>query len=230
MRSKIEFLRKEIMRVGCKNNMGHIASSLSCLDILVALRYEKEFAADDLVFSKAHGCYGLYAIDADQGRIPKANWEEFKLPGCYGELGSLGHGLPIAVGRAFGRKLSFSKRHTFVIVGDGEMQEGSCWEALSFMRHQELKNITVVVDVNGLQAIDRVDEVLGGNLAHRFTGWGLPVVICSGHDYETLVKILARRPPVVLAITTKGKGFPAIENIAKFHYRVPDENEREYRG
>ena len=224
--NKIEWLRQDVMRVACKNKKGHIAPSLSCLDILAVLSYERRFRYDTFILSKAHGCYGLYAIEADMGKIKKDDWENFNLSGIYDGMGSLGHGIPIGVGLAFGRRLQRKSGHVFVIVGDGELQEGSNWEALSFMKHHDLKNITIVVDNNGLQAIDRVSDVMEHDLQARFTGWGFKPMVCNGHDYEVLAFVLGKRPPILIANTVKGKGFKCMEGQAKFHYRLPTEEER----
>jgi transketolase len=214
------------MRVACANNKGHIAPSLSCLDILAVLKYEPEFKGDTIILSKAHGCYGMYAIEADLGEIAREDWENFNLCGTYDGLGSLGHGLPIGAGIAFGRKLQGLDGHVFVIVGDGELQEGSNWEALSFIKHYKLKNITIIVDNNGLQAIEPVAEVLNHDLYDRFLGWGFHPRICNGHRLRELNYLLGLRPVIIIANTIKGKGFPAIEGDPKFHYRVPTEGER----
>lgn len=227
MRDKIEFLRADLMRVAIKNNKGHIAPSLSCLEILAVLRYKIMGPDDVLILSKAHGCYGLYAIDADQGRLSRDDWENWRgIQGSYDGLGALGHGLPIAAGVAFGRRLQGLPGHVFVIVGDGELQEGSNWEALAFIKHHELENITVIVDDNHLQAIEPTEDVLWCSLSSRFEGWGLWPKHCNGHDISTLVKILGSHPYVLIARTVKGRGFPAMENVARFHYRIPNEQER----
>ncbi len=216
---KIEFLRQDIMRVACKNNKGHIAPSLSCLDILTVLNYAVINPDDKLILSKGHGCYGLYAIWADKMVIPKEQWENFQLSGCLDGFGSLGHGLPIAVGLAYAQK-----GHVWCIVGDGELQEGSMWEALSFMYHHKLNNITVIVDHNGLQAMDFIDNVLSQDIYNRLAGWGFEPFFCDGHDCEDLL-ILKSKPKIVIAYTVKGKGVKCMENVAKFHYRVPNEND-----
>ena len=155
LRKKSNEIRDEVIQVSVRNKAGHIAPSLSCVDILVALYYDVMSYKpenplwedrDRLVFSKGHGCYALYAILADKGIMPQKEWKEFYAPlsslsGCierrpeYGieaSCGSLGHGLPISVGIAFGAKLQNKNYHTFCIVGDGELQEGSTWEALQF--------------------------------------------------------------------------------------------------
>jgi transketolase len=209
------------MRVACKNKKGHIAPSLSCLEILVVLHYESLFAKDKVILSKGHGCYGLYAILAHLGRIKKEDWENFNLSGCLDGFGSLGHGLPIAVGIAYGNKLLGKESHVFCIVGDGEMQEGSNWEALSFMNHHGLDNITVIVDNNRLQAMDKVENVLCHKLTNRISGWDLNPITCDGHNYMELLAILKSKPQVVIANTVKGKGFDYMEGVAKWHYRLP---------
>jgi len=124
---KAEQLRKEIMDVAVANSKGHIAPSLSCLDILTVLYYDVIGKKDVVILSKGHGCYGLYAIQADFGLIAMQDWKEFKLSGCLKGYGSLGHGLPVAVGHAYGLMKQKKKGHVYCIVGDGEMQEGSFW-------------------------------------------------------------------------------------------------------
>lgn len=226
LRDKIEFLRQDLMRVAIKNQKGHIAPSLSCLEILAVLRYRIMGPDDVLILSKAHGCYGLYAIDADQGRISRDDWENFRLPGSYEGLGALGHGLPIAAGVAFGRKLQVHPGHIFVIVGDGELQEGSNWEALAFVKHHRLDNITVIVDDNHLQAIEPVEFVLEHDLEKRFIGWGFYPDLINGHDIQEVYEILRLRDSIVVARTVKGRGYPLMEGDPKFHYRIPNAQER----
>lgn len=205
-------LKDRVMEEACKRNMGHIAPSLSCLDIIEVIW--NKFPKDKLVLSKGHGCYALYELRGEWGT------------GCLEGFGSLGHGLPIAVGNAYGNKLLGKKQHIFCIVGDGEMQEGSNWEALSFMYHHGLRNITVIVDYNGLQAMDLCGNVLSQNLFKRFEGWGFNPIACDGHNYTELLAVLKSKPQIVIANTVKGKGFPAMENKPEFHYRVPNGDQR----
>ena len=214
-------LKAEILRVACKNKKGHIAPSLSCLDILTVLFYKVADKKDTIILSKGHGCYGLYAIYADLGLLSKDKWERFELPGCVDGYGSLGHGLPVAVGAAFANKKLGNDKHVWVIVGDGEMQEGSMWEALSFMYHHNLTNITVIVDDNGLQAMDKVDHIIYQNLESRLQGWGFKVFQCDGHNHDELKTMLESKPLILLAKTIKGKGVKYMENDPKWHYRLP---------
>ncbi|MFH1767535.1 MAG: 1-deoxy-D-xylulose-5-phosphate synthase N-terminal domain-containing protein, partial [Candidatus Omnitrophota bacterium] len=199
LKEKADSIRKDVITVSVRNGAGHIAPSLSCVDILVTLYYhimdykEKDplwEERDRLIFSKAHGCYGLYAILADKKVLPRNEWKGFytdksTLLGCmerrpeYGleaGCGSLGHGLPIAVGVAFGVKIQDKKHHTFCIIGDGELQEGSSWEALRFAVKHKVSNLTIIVDSNRLQAMDFIINVLDRekeDTIKRLQGFGL---------------------------------------------------------
>ena len=222
-------LRADVLDISVRNNQGHVAPSLSCLDILTVLHYtEVTNYLDDIILSKGHGCYALYAIWADMGTLHKEIWEDFKLPGCLEGYGSLGHGLPVAVGIAFANKKRKIPSHTWVIVGDGELQEGSNWEALSFMYHHDLKNITVIVDCNQLQAMDKIDNILRQNLWERFAGWGFDPDACDGHDHKALERSLKEKPTILLARCLKGKGVDYMEGKAEWHFKVP--YDKSYQG
>ena len=184
------------------------------------LHYKIADPKDTIILSKGHGCYGLYAIWADLGLITREKWSKFDLPGCVDGYGSLGHGLPVAVGVAYANKKLCNGLHTWVIVGDGEMQEGSNWEALSFMYHHDLRNITVIIDDNGLQAMDRIDNVMHQILSNRLKGWGLNVYKCDGHNHAEL-EGLKFKPQVLIAKTIKGYGVEYMENKAEWHFRCP---------
>jgi len=258
LRDKAVLIREEVIRVSLSNNAGHIAPSLSCVEILVALYYscmnynQKDPFWDErdrLIFSKAHGCYALYAILAEKGILPKPEWENFytensSLLGCmerrleYGleaGTGSLGHGLPIAVGIAFGAKLQGKGCHTFCVVGDGELQEGSNWEALQFAVKHNLENLTIIVDCNRLQAMDFIVNILNKkekDIIKRMHGFGLFPKVSPGHNVEKLAGCIDRikaspkkGPGVIVAKTIKGFGLECMENIPKFHFRVPSNEE-----
>ncbi len=253
-------IRKEIMDVCTKNGAGHIAPSLSCIDILVSLYYKimalsadpKWENRDRLIFSKAHGAYGLYAILADIGYIAVSEWKTFYkgsfLKGCVERsiehgleagCGSLGHGLPQAVGIAFGTKLQGKTINVFCIVGDGELQEGSNWEAIQFAVKHKLSNLTVIVDANGLQAMDFLDNVLTvkcrkDDIEIKMKAFGAMVLNCEGHNIPAIVDAIKSiqescrkngTPGVLVAKTIKGYGVKCMENIPKFHFRIPSEKE-----
>lgn len=258
LRKKADQIRHNLLDVSIKNGAGHIAPSLSCVDILAALYYNamnykpsdpRWENRDRLVFSKAHGCYALYAILADKGVLPKKEWNGFyssesALLGCmerrldYGleaGCGSLGHGLPMAVGLAFGAKLQNNKYRTFCVIGDGEMQEGTTWEAIQYAVKHAIDNLTIIVDDNRLQAMDFIVNVLDRTTQDkikRLKGFGLSPVICPGHDVVRLAKVLktANRPSlkvpgVIIARTIKGYGLKCMESIPKFHFRTPTAEE-----
>lgn len=222
---KAEELRDEVLEVAVRNNQGHIAPSLSCLDILTVLFYGVAEERDTIILSKGHGCYALYAIWADLGLLEREKWEGFDMPGCVEGYGSLGHGLPVAVGVAYANRKLGNDKHTWVVVGDGELQEGSNWEALSFMFHHKLTNISVIVDCNEFQAMDRINYVLFQSLKGRFYGWGFKPYECDGHNHYDLKRWLETMPLILLAKTVKGKGVSYMENKAKWHFKVPDGSE-----
>lgn len=258
LKKKANQIRSEVIRVAVRNKAGHIAPSLSCVDILVALYYKAMFYSredallegrDRLIFSKGHGCYALYAVLADIGILPKSEWDTFyadkcSLSGCverrpeYGleaSCGSLGHGLPLAVGNAFGAKLQNKKYFTFCIMGDGEMQEGTTWEAIQFAVKHELNNLIIIVDANRLQAMDFITNVLDKEIQdkiRRLEGFGVSAVACHGHDVNKLVSSinaakssLDKRPKAIIADTIKGFGLKCMENVPKFHFRIPTDEE-----
>ena len=176
---KVNFIRKDVVEISIKNGAGHLAPSLSSIEIVTALYYRIMNLTKDpqwenrdrLVFSKAHGCYGVYAILADIGYLDKKDWETFYngsfLRGCIEQslphgieasCGSLGHGLPQAVGMAYGAKVQNKSFRTYCVVGDGEMQEGSNWEAIQFAVKYQLSNLAVIIDQNGIQAMEPLDN------------------------------------------------------------------------
>jgi len=258
LQRKADQIRHEVIEVAVKNKAGHIAPSLSCVDILVALYYSvmryhpnnsRWDKRDRLIFSKAHGCYALYAILADKGVLPEKEWKNLyasgsTLLGCmdyrldYGfeaGCGSLGHGLPIAVGEAFGAKLQKKSFHTFCVIGDGEMQEGTTWEAIQFAVKHEVSNLTIIIDDNRLQAMDFIINVLDRDVkdkVKKLKGFGLAPAVCNGHDAAKLARLIkpavkpsSKLPRVIIAETVKGFGLKCMENIPRFHFRTPTPEE-----
>ena len=258
LQDKARFIRDEVIAVAVSNGAGHIASSLSCIEILTALYYKVmcyDFSnptwddRDRMILSKSHGCYGLYALMADNGLIPKVLWNKFHsddcdLTGCserrieYGieaGCGSLGHGLPMAVGVAFGAMLQKKNYHTYCVMGDGETQEGTTWEAIQFAVKHQLSNLTIIIDYNNLQAMDFTVNVLDrdeNDIKRRLEGFGLSLHECNGHDPEEIANLLLdlkdRKnggPIAIIARTVKGYGLRCMENVAKFHFRVPNKEE-----
>jgi len=255
LKNKADYIRKRVVQVAVANGAGHIAPSLSTVDILTVLYYNilnlnndpTWEARDRLIFSKAHGAYALYAILADIAYLRNEDWNTFYqgsfLAGCIerniqhgieASCGALGHGLPMAAGIAFGAKLQKQAYLTYCIVGDGEMQEGSNWEALQFAAKYNLDNLIIVIDCNGLQAMDYLTDVLTledsiTELEKKCQAFGTQVVRCNGHDLSELLAAFKKSrqgaPLTVLAKTIKGYGVKAMENIPKFHFRIPTHQE-----
>jgi transketolase len=260
LRKKAGQIRRDIIEISVKNGAGHIAPSLSSVDILTVLYYKIINISDNpeweerdrLVFSKAHGCYGLYSILTDKGYIKREDWINFYngsfLSGCLernlthgieASCGALGHGLPIATGIAFGAKYQKKKYRVYCIIGDGEMQEGSNWEALQFAVKHNLSNLTIIIDHNKLQAMDFLENILTpkekiDDLEKKLKAFGCKVSSCNGHNIEELVSVFMRSmekqddfqlPEALIAHTIKGYGLICMENIPKFHFRIPTEEE-----
>ena len=256
LKSKADQIRKDLIEVAVRNGAGHIAPSLSCVDILTALYFRIMNLSNDpqwderdrLIFSKAHGCYSIYAILADIGYIKRGDWQKFYkgsyLKGCAerdikhgieASCGALGHGLPMAVGIAFGAKLQNNRYRIYCVVGDGEMQEGSMWEAIQFAVKHELSNLTIIIDKNRLQAMDFLENVLTlkgrkDDLQRKLYAFGCEVKTCNGHKIEEIISICDNwnnhfKPQVLIANTIKGYGLKCMENIPKFHFRLPTEEE-----
>ena len=245
LKTKAQQIRDELIRVAVKHKQGHIAPSLSCVDILVALHYGVMGLRDTFILSKGHGCYGYYAILSDKGYIPNDFFGMMDLPGCVSQqpalgiqfsTGSLGMGVAYAVGVAWSKKLTYECGNVYCVCGDGELQEGICWEAFQFASHHKLDNLYFIIDRNKLQAMDFVENILGGKgdtltLYRKLTSFGLYTsVVDYGNDPDNIAQVLNLNhftdkpvPKALIANTVKGKGLPYMENIPKWHYRVPAE-------
>lgn len=230
LKAKAEWVRKETVRYAMETGGGHLASSLSCVDILTALYYEIMEENDVCIVSKGHGGYAQRTILLDRtfhrSSNRSVNQEAHRDdPGCLEadpkrgvqcSTGSLGHGLAIGLGVALGKYVQSCPGHVWVIVGDGELEEGSCSEAFGLWfelaRKGEKIPLSVIIDNNGLRAMGKAPMC------------GQPFYISDvvyGHDLEALVRILSPRPSICLASTIKGKGIPFMENKAEWHYRLP---------
>jgi transketolase len=232
---------------------GHIGGSLSCVDILNVLynrilRVSPATAADPrrdrYVQSKGHAVEALLVVLADRGFLPAWELETLcrygsrltghptrKLPGIEHNTGALGHGLSFSVGLALAGKLDRAGYRVFTLLGDGELAEGSNWEAAMAASHYHLGNLTAIVDYNTLQITGRTREVLDSEpLAEKFAAFGWAVRAANGHDLDELVAALGAalapdRPGVVLARTIKGKGVSFMEDAAEWHHQVPDDEQ-----
>lgn len=229
--------------------LGHVGGDLSVLDILTTLFFavlrvdpEKPDWADRdrFVLSKGHTAGALYTTLAAAGFFPAAELETFaapmsalnghpnrvKVPGVETNTGPLGHGLPISVGMAVAGRLARSERHVYVVLGDGELQEGSNWEAAMTAGHRRLANLTAVVDRNRLQQGARTEETNTLDpLDDKFRAFGWDVRMVDGHDHLELLDAFTaprgERPTCVIANTTKGRGVSFMEDRVEWHHKVP---------
>jgi len=248
MKKKINELKRKIVKVSNRAKEGHIASAFSILDIMWVL-YDRILNInpanpehpdrDVFILSKGHASLALYAVLAEKGFFHDEHLEKFcdfdsmfgghpdhkKIPGVEASTGSLGHGLPIGVGIALGAKIKKAKNHVFVIIGDGEANEGTIWESALLASHHNLSNLTCIVDYN--HSTDRA--VLMGDLAAKFKSFGWGSEIVDGHDHEVLYEVLNRKgnkkPLAVIAETTKGRGVNFMENNPEWHHKFPSEDE-----
>jgi transketolase len=245
--------RRDILRWIKHAGAGHTGGSLSCTDILNVL-YNRvmrvtpdTFASplrDRFVQSKGHSAEALFVVLADQGFFDESELETLccynshfvghptrKIPGVEQNTGALGHGLPICTGMAIGGKLDSADFRVFTLLGDGELAEGSNWEAAMAASHYGLENLTAIVDCNTLQITGRTRDVMSNEpLAEKFTAFGWAVRTIDGHDIAALTAALeapleAGKPSAIIARTTKGKGVSFMEDVGKWHHGVPSDDE-----
>jgi len=235
-------LKEKILRMSFKAKEGHIPSAFSILDILWVL-YDKILKPEDgFILSKGHGCLALYVVLAEKGIIPKEELDTFceydsnlgghpdsnKVNGVLASTGSLGHGLPMAVGMAMAKKIKGEPGKVYCLVGDGECNEGTIWESAMIAVHHELSNLVCIIDNN--YSSDRALDM--GNLLGKFRSFGWLVQDVNGHDHISLERDLdyyshteGHQPMILIAYTIKGKGVKRMQNDPAWHHRTPTEVE-----
>ena len=246
-------LRKLTLEAIYEAGAGHTGGSLSCLDILNVLynRVLNMFPEqvsdphrDRYVQSKGHSVEALYAVLADRGFFPEAELKTIchyqshfvghptrHIPGIEMNTGALGHGLPIANGMALAGKMDSASYRVFTLLGDGELAEGSNWEAALASAHYKLDNLTAIIDHNTLQITGPTRDVMSNEpLDDKWRAFGWTVRSVNGHDYAALTKALtdppvAGKPTCIIANTIKGRGVSFMENVVKWHHGVPSEAE-----
>lgn len=245
-------IRQNALRMVHRAKASHIASALSIVDILAVLygkvmRFDPADARsalrDRFILSKGHACVAVYSTLAEVGLIEKEQLQTYgddfswlmnhishKVKGVEFSTGSLGHGLPFGVGKALAAKTRGADWKTFVLLGDGEMDEGSNWEALMFAAHHQLSHLTAIIDYNKLQSLDTTANTLGLEpLVDKLAAFGAAVQEVDGHDHTALATALGQRadgkPSVVVAHTTKGKGVSFMENSVAWHYKNPNDEQ-----
>lgn len=250
-------IRAHSVRMVHRAKASHIGGALSMADILAVLycpggllkvdpEAPQDPGRDRFILSKGHACTSLYATLALRGFLPVEELETYgtdatrlmshashKVPGVELSTGSLGHGLPVGCGLALGARLAGQPYRTVVLLSDGELDEGSNWEAFLFAAHHHLDSLTVVIDANGIQSLGAVGEVLNLEpLGEKLTAFGWRVQEVDGHDHSALKPALevalqggTGKPAVIIARTIKGKGVSFMENRLAWHYKSPNDGE-----
>jgi transketolase len=247
-------IRKHILNMVYNSGGSHIGSALSIVDIISVLYTEilkidsknpKWQQRDRFILSKGHACTPIYATLAELGFFSVSDLELYgkdnsilmnhishKVSGVEFSTGALGHGLPFGVGKAKAAKILNQNWQTFVLLSDGELDEGSNWEAFMFAAHHKLNNLTAIIDYNKLQSLDTVENTMNLEpLQQKFKSFGWDVFEVDGHDYSKIKSTLLdtnTNPKVIIAHTIKGKGVSFMENKVEWHYKTPDKVELEY--
>ena len=242
-------LRRTIVRTIAAGKRGHLGSAFSLVEILRVLyddilRYDPARpdwpSRDRCILSKGHGCLALYAMLADKGFFPESELWKFchedgildghpergKVPGVEASTGSLGHGLAIGIGFALSARLARASRRIFVIMSDGESNEGSVWEAAMCAGKHQLSHLTILVDYNKQQSYGRTVEVLDLEpFAEKWRAFGFAVEEVDGHAVGPLRSLLSRvpfhphKPSAIICYTVKGKGAPFAEGNPEWHHK-----------
>jgi len=255
--AKAKEMRREMVRMVKLAGSGHLAPALSCADIIASLFFKVmkinpqnpgDENRDRFILSAGHKALVLYTAMAIAGYFSREVLDTFldfdsmlgghpdstKIPGIEISTGSLGHGLPIGVGMGLGEKLKKQDNRVFILLSDGEITEGSNWEAASVASHYKLDNLIGIIDKNGLCADGDVCNVMGIEpLGRRWEAFGWEIVEIDGHNITEIVAslgsapIIKNKPTMVIANTIKGKGISFMENRYEWHNKVPDKQQFE---
>lgn len=241
-------LRKTVLDMAYAGSTVHIGCAFSIIELMAVLyRHHLRYPGNDpravnrdyLVLSKGHGVMAQYACMRELGWLKDEAFVGFfsdgselkglsdsRVPGLEVTSGSLGHGFSVGVGLAMGAKLRHTDQKTFVVVGDGEINEGPIWEGALFAAHHALKNFMVIVDENGYQAMGKTEDVMHlGSVQDKFASFGFEAVVVDGHDeaaiqtaIDSLLNSASTAPKALVARTVKGKGVPFMEHNNIWHY------------
>jgi transketolase len=247
-------LRFLLIKISNKAKTPHLASSLSCIDIVATLYHsvlkinKKNFKSSErnrFILSKGHAATSLYVALKYKNIITKKELNSYskqgslleehpspKMPGVEAATGSLGHGLSIACGIALSSKITNKNFMTYVLMSDGECNEGSVWEAALFASAKRLNNLCAFIDYNKWQATGKTKDILNlGSLTKKFKQFGWNVIEIDGHNHDLIFKACQRaikekhKPTMVIANTTKGKGVSFMEDDNNWHYKIPSDEE-----
>jgi transketolase len=244
-------VKKRFLAMYKRANAGHVGSSLSCADFLVFLRFAWMKTGDNLLLSKGHAAAALYSVLAEYGTLSETDIGSFyqdgtllsahpppnKIKAIPFATGSLGHGLSLSAGMAVAARLRVQPRQFFCLTSDGELDEGSVWEAALFIAHRKLNNVIWLVDRNGLQGIGRTEDVLALEpLDAKLRAFGFYVANADGHDFASLhaakheceQNAAARQlPKAIICNTVKGRGLGNLQNTVACHYLPMKDEEYE---
>jgi len=252
-RKSIEY-RKTILKIIFESGAGHTGGSLSCIDILNVLYNSvmnitpenfSSFDRDHFIQSKGHSVEALYTVLLDCGFYKEEDLMTLnnfnshfighptkKVLGIEHNTGALGHGLSVAVGMALGLKMDQKKHQVYALLGDGELSEGSVWEAAMTASKYELENLTAIIDRNRLQITGSTEEVNPIEpIQDKFLSFGFNVIEVKGNDIASLVEVfnqpkkVKNKPNLIIANTTKGAGISFMENQVSWHHKVPSQPE-----
>jgi len=249
-------LRSRIIETSSLSGTPHLGSCLSCLDLLVALYFDElridpsnphDPLRDRFILSKGHGVPALFQVLAMRGFYPESWLKDYgkdggifaehpptpdHLAGIEAATGSLGHGLPIGLGMALAGRIQKQNYNVYTVLGDGECNEGSVWEAAMLAAAQKVSNLCVLVDFNKWQATGRSEEVMALNsLSGKWQAFGWNALEIDGHSYEQILSALNTfrldntRPTAIIAHTIKGKGVSFMQDDNNWHYRIPTAEE-----
>lgn len=245
--------RINVLKTVMTTKKGHIGGTYSCIDILTVLYYcimnynvnePDNPLRDRLIIGKGHACLGVYNILADLGFIDPKLLDEYgsngsylgaqldmKIPGVETNTGSLGHAVGIGAGLALASKMDNKNFRTYVLVGDGECDEGSIWESAMFVGQNQIENLFIIVDRNRQSVTDHMleeDEV--ASLEQKFSGCGIETITVNGHNFSELLQALSKKydgPVAIIADTVKGKGVSFMESGIKWHHSIPIQEQYE---
>ena len=235
-KSLAKYIRVQSLLMVSRAGTSHVGSCLSVAEIIATVQIKTRLTEDVIIFSKGHAAAAMYASLAGIGVISQDRLVEFgkdgselighinhKIDGVFFSTGSLGHGLPIGIGVSIASKL----KHVFIIMSDGELNEGTTWESLAIAKQLNLGNLTVIIDTNGIQSFGHTNKVLNLEpLVNKFKNFGWNTLEVDGHSIPQLLKSLnvnlADTPKIIIARTTKGKGVKTMEDKLEWHYKSPD--------
>ncbi len=241
MNKNIRNIRSNILNLTFKAKSSHIGSCLSIVEILFALYFGVLKKKDRFILSKGHAALALYSTLFEKKFISKKILNSFgsnktilmnhvsnKVNGVEFSTGSLGHGLPVSVGKALKFKTNKENNKVYVLMSDGEMNEGTTWESLLFANHHKLDNLNIIIDYNKIQSMDFVSKVIKIEpLKKKLQSFGCKVFEVNGHSVKQISKCLKKKTKdkvkVIIANTIKGKGISFMENNNLWHYKNPNE-------